>query len=139
MDSFLNTPNRQSLTIGEQIKSVRLLLGMTQHQLADRMKVNQSFIAEIESGRRKNMELFSLERIAKALECQLLVQAVPKKKISEILREKSAELARKLIALNSGSAALELQAPDQKFLDAEEKALQEELLRKYPSSLWTEI
>ncbi len=53
--------------IGEQIRTIRKLKGLTQESLADRSGVSFSYISDVERGTR-NISLVSLEKIMHALE-----------------------------------------------------------------------
>ena len=56
------------MSIGENIKSRRLALGMTQQEIADKVQVNQSLICQIERGSKTPNLLLSKET-ADALGC----------------------------------------------------------------------
>ncbi len=53
--------------IGEQVRTIRKLKGLTQESLADRSGVSFSYISDVERGTR-NISLVSLEKIMHALE-----------------------------------------------------------------------
>lgn len=126
-------------SIGDQIRSIREVLGMTQEQLAQRSGLNQSLIAEIERGKRENLNLSTIKKLAEGLNCQSLVQLLPTKNISQILDEQSTFVARKIVSISSGSAAIELQLPDQAAVEKQIKEVKRNLLEKNRSSLWQKI
>ena len=123
-------------TLADQIKGIREALGMTQGQLAERCGFSQSYIADIENGRRENLELSSVKKIAEGLRCSALVLIVPDKEINQILDEQSTQVAEKIVAITSGSAALERQLPDKKIIDEEIRATKKDLLEQHRSALW---
>lgn len=128
-----------SIPIGEQIRDVREALGMTQQQLAQRCQLHQSVIAEIESGKRKDLCLSTIKKLAVGLNCQSLIQIVPQKEISKILDERSTDMAQKIIGMSSGSAAIEVQLPNQNLINEQVSEIKKDLLGKRKSALWQEI
>jgi predicted DNA-binding mobile mystery protein A len=124
--------------LGTQIRVLRMQLGMTQQQLGMRAGFAQNVVAEIESGKRGDLCVSTLQRIARALECTPVVQILPQTGIAEILDRRSTEVAQKIVAVSSGSAAIEKQLPDAAVVADEVQAIKKELL-KHKSSLWQEI
>jgi transcriptional regulator with XRE-family HTH domain len=55
-------------TMGSMIRRLREAHGLTQLQLAKKVGVTQSYIAQLESGRRTSPSLARLKRLAKALD-----------------------------------------------------------------------
>ena len=53
--------------LGKMLKGIRETQGLTQVQLAGKAKVTQAYIAQLESGDKKNPSLDILKRLAKAL------------------------------------------------------------------------
>jgi transcriptional regulator with XRE-family HTH domain len=51
------------------VKRLRTRRGLTQIELAKRVKVSQAFIAQLETGEQDNPTLATLRRLAKALKC----------------------------------------------------------------------
>jgi putative transcriptional regulator len=56
-------------TFAMNLKAIRTARGLTQVQLAKRLKVQQPFVAALESGAKPNPSLDVLRRLAKALRC----------------------------------------------------------------------
>ena len=127
------------LPFGGQARGIREALGMTQAQLAERSGFSQSMIAEIEGGKRANLSLSTIQRLAAALECLPFVQMIPEKEIPRILDERSTEVATKLVSAVSGSAAIELQSPNPKTAKDEIRKIKKDLLEKHSSALWRKI
>lgn len=61
------------MRVEQELAARREALGITQAQLAKRMGVSQPFVATLESGRAKNLELRTLCRWATALGTRLTV------------------------------------------------------------------
>ncbi|MBI3003146.1 MAG: XRE family transcriptional regulator [candidate division NC10 bacterium] len=55
------------LRIEQELAALRKARGLSQHQLAQRLRVSQPAIAKIEAGRVKNLELRTVVRFAAAL------------------------------------------------------------------------
>ena len=125
-------------SIGDQVRQMRAALGMTQQQLAERSGLAQNVIAEIENGKRENMTLPTIHKLAEGLNCQL-VGLVPRKDVSVMREEQSEYVARKIISMTSGSSAIELQLPSQEFIQKQIKNLKQDLLTKHASALWQKI
>ncbi len=125
-------------SVGDQIRGIRTALQMTQEQLAQRTGLPQSMIADIENGKRANLGLPTINKLAEGLNCQFVPHFSYKKDISEICDEQSENIARKIISLTSGSTAIELQLPSQSVIDEQIKKLKSDI-KKNPSTLWQKI
>jgi transcriptional regulator with XRE-family HTH domain len=65
-ESFAKVQRRLRATLGRNVRKLRLSLGMTQSDLADRAEIRQALISDIERGE-TNATLDSVVRIAMAL------------------------------------------------------------------------
>ena len=128
-----------SLPIGDQVRGVREALGMTQTQLARRSGLAQSVIAEIEAGKRADLCLSTIKRLAAGLNCETLVQIIPEKNVAQLLDEQSTKIAKMIVATSSGSAAIELQLPEQNVIDEQVNQIKRDLLKKHRSALWRQL
>ena len=63
----------ERMSIAQQIKDVRLQLGYTQEQMAERLGVIQQFISKLETGR-ENLTIDTLRRIADVFEKKLTIR-----------------------------------------------------------------
>ncbi len=126
-------------SIGDQVKQMRHAFGMSQQQLAERSGLQQSFIADLENGKRGNLTLPTLHKLAAGLHCQLLTQFVLPKDISVVREEQSDYVARKIISIASNSAAIELQPPSSESLEKQVAELKQALLTQHKSKLWQKI
>ena len=126
-------------TLGDQVKQTRLALGMTQQQLAERSGLAQNVIAEIENGKRENLTLPTIYKLAAGLNCQFIPQLMVQKDISAVREEQSEYVARKIISISSGSTAIELQSASRGTVEKQVQELKRELLTKKGSALWQKI
>src|SRR5215470_11115951 len=77
---------------GDWIKILRLGLRMPQKELARRAHVEPAHLARIEGGK-ANPEWRTLERIYRALSCELVVEPRPTRSIDEIVRARARSLS----------------------------------------------
>jgi transcriptional regulator with XRE-family HTH domain len=119
----------------EQIKIMRETVGMTQEQLGKRVGRSQRAISNIENGS-AIPTIRLLNSIADALNAELKICLVPKKRITEFLDEKSTQKAKELIRLTQRSSALEVQAPSDEEILRQIEMLKREILEKRRSTLW---
>lgn len=120
----------------EQIGRLRELLGMTQAQLAKRAKQNPRLIRRLESSTEKaDPQLSTLQKTAEGLGCELLVQMIPKRPISQLMEAQALKKARQLVQLAKGSSAMEEQQPSAQITELQIQELAKTLLQK-PSRMW---
>jgi len=96
--------------LGQRLRDIRETLGMTQKQLAKKLKVKQPLIARIE----KNIRVCSLDtimRVSNALECELMGMIISKEPLEEIIRKRAEKAAKKLLDRTFASMAMEKQMP----------------------------
>ena len=55
---------------GNKIKEIRQELGISQEELSFRAELHRTYISSIELGKR-NVSLINIEKLAKALECEI--------------------------------------------------------------------
>jgi predicted DNA-binding mobile mystery protein A len=119
------------------IKAIREALGMTAKQLGERLGVSQPRVLKIEqvevSG---SLTMETLERAARALDCQLVYVLVPRKPLEEMTRERAERLAQKQLRIAGHSMALEDQSVDASEEHAQLEELTRGLLARSPSKLW---
>ena len=125
-------------SIGDQVKQIRTALGMTQQQLAERSGLAQNVIAEIETGKRESMTLPTVRKVATGLNCQF-VGLIPENDIARLRAEQGERVAQKIIAITSGSAAIEMQLPSKAAIEKQIEDLKRDLLTKHESILWQKI
>jgi len=117
------------------IKSLRKRLRMTQKQLAKRVKLPQSYIAKIESGK-VIPSLETLEKIFLGFKCNLSFVIIPTIPIDEIIKNQAYLAAKKNLKYISGTMALEDQLPTKDTINDLIKAEQKKLIDSKTSKIW---
>lgn len=135
------TPLRQSQDLARPprgwVRAIRDALGMTTKQLALRLGVSQPRITQLEQAEKDgSITLSSLQRAANALDCQLVYALVPRRPLSELIEERAATRAKRIMEATSHSMALEDQRPDADSERAQLEQLISELINSAGSSLW---
>ena len=119
------------------VKAIREALGMTTAQLARRIGVSQPRAVAIEKAEATNaITLESLERAARALDCQLVYALVPRKPLEELVTDRAILLATRRLQSTSHTMALEDQSVDKADEREQIQLLAKRLLEKPGSSLW---
>jgi len=120
------------------IRAIRDALGMTTSQLAKKMGVAHTRIIAIEKSEiLGNLKIDTLERVAEALECQLVYALVPRKELETMAYEQAEKKAKALLKNAEHTMKLENQASE-KNDNSELEALIQELLKGSQSRLWDE-
>ena len=118
------------------ISAIRRALGMSGTILAARMQVSQSAETQFEKGEQdKSISLATLQKIAEALDAELVYAIVPRKPIEEILKERAVETAWQRIQPLAHSMNLENQGTSDERLKHEVEELAQELMKR-PKELW---
>jgi len=119
------------------VKAVREALGMTTAQLARRLGVSQPRVVDIEKAEAKGaITLDSLERAARALNCQLVYALVPNKSLDALVEERARLLAEKQLAAIRHNMALEAQDVDARDEREQFERLVRQLVEQSGSALW---
>ncbi|NQU18453.1 MAG: helix-turn-helix domain-containing protein [Candidatus Saganbacteria bacterium] len=121
--------------LGNRIRDIREALGMTQGQLAKKLKVKQPFISQIED----NIESSSFKTIQKvlaALECELSFAVVSKISLDKIVKRQASIRAEKILERTYSNMALEKQSPNSRSYKFQLKELVEDLCNNPGSELW---
>lgn len=119
------------------VKAIREALGMTTAQLARRMNIQQSGVTLLEQREvAGKVTLETLERAARALNCELVYALVPKQTLEKIVDEQSIKAARQVLRRTTHSMELELQKAGSPETDMHEKDLADEIKAKLDRRLW---
>ena len=119
------------------IKAIREALGMTTAQLARRIGVSQPRVVAIEKAEKNaSITLDSLERAARALDCQVVYALIPRKPLNDLVEERVRIVAEKRLQSIQHSMALEAQSIDKSDEEEQLKRLSERLMKKAGSELW---
>jgi transcriptional regulator with XRE-family HTH domain len=121
----------------DQIKLLRETLGMTQEQLGKMVGRSLRSIQQIESGE-ANPKISTLFKIANALNTELKITLIPRKKLIELLDEKAYKKAKQLVKLSKTSSALEIQSPSEEESEVQVEKLKREILERRRDSLWNQ-
>ena len=115
------------------VAAIRKSLGLSGSALASRLGVSQSAQAQYEKNEKDgSITLKTLEKIAQAMDAELVYAIVPRRPIKETLEEKAEEIARKRILPLAHSMSLEDQSSE---IYEEIDDLKRELLER-PRELW---
>jgi predicted DNA-binding mobile mystery protein A len=139
LDKRLNTLRSSSFARPPRgwVKAIREALGMTTRQLAQRIGVVQSRAVDIEKAEVSgSITLESLERAARALDCELVYALVPRKPLETVIEERAANLAKSRVKAARHSMALEGQSLDEADEREQVRQLAKQLAEKSGSKLW---
>lgn len=90
-----------AINVAQDLVALRESRGLSQAQLADRLGITQSAIAQLESAQPKNVELRTLVRIATALGGHVDVSIRPRRPASQKARQRARAEARKPAGVRS--------------------------------------
>lgn len=120
------------------LKAVRVSLGMSLQQLADKLSITKQSVQEIEQREKEGtITLKSLRETANALDMHLVYGLVPKDgSIEKLIDRKARELATRIVSRTSNTMKLEDQENTQQRL---KKAIEERtavIKNELPKMLW---
>lgn len=120
------------------IKAVRVSLGMSLQQLADKLSITKQSVQEIEKREKEGaITLKTLKDAASALDMQLVYGLVPKDgTIDDLIERKAKELAIRIVSRTSNNMKLEDQENSK---DRLKKAIEERttvIKNEMPKTLW---
>lgn len=122
------------------LKAVRVALGLSIRQLADRVGVMHGSIDQIEKREaQKKVTLESIEQLASAMECKLIYAIVPKEEnatLDSIVEQKAQELAARILKSVSHSMNLEAQGTPDTVVNAEVLRIAKELKESGDFRIW---
>jgi len=118
------------------ISAIRKSLGISGSVLARRMGVSQSAEAQYEkSEKERSISLQTLEKVAAALNADLVYAIVPRKSLQATLADRAYKKASERVLPLANSMQLESQATSSEHLAREIEELQKQLLDN-PKELW---
>lgn len=118
------------------ISAIRKSLGISGSVLAHRMGISQSAEAQFEkSEKESSITLQTLEKVAAALNADLVYAIVPRKSLQKTLEDRALVKARERVLPLTTSMQLESQATSDEYLTREVNDLQKQLLEN-PKELW---
>ncbi|TXE07910.1 mobile mystery protein A [Gelidibacter salicanalis] len=124
-------------TIG-WLKTVRVSIGMSLQQVADKLAITKQSVQEIEIREKEgSITLNSLKETANALDMQLVYGLVPKDgTVDDLIERKAKELALRIVSRTSNTMKLEDQENSKERI---QKAIEERkaiIKNEMPKSLW---
>lgn len=124
-------------TIG-WLKTIRVSLGMSLQQVADKLSITKQSVQEIETREKEgSITLKSLKEAANALDMQLVYALVPKDgTLDNLIERKAKELAKRIVSRTSNTMKLEDQENSKERL---KKAVEERtaiIKNEMPKTLW---
>ena len=119
------------------IKAIRESLGMTTRQFAKRIGIVQSRAVDIEKAEVKgSITLDSMERAARALDCELVYALVPRNPLETMVEQRATRIAKRRLKQAAHSMALEDQSVTEEDKKEQIKELERQLTQKSGSALW---
>lgn len=118
-----------------QIRSLRKILGMTQAQLGKRSSQDGRSIRRLET-EDADPQVSTLMKTADGLGCELVIRFVPKKPLATTLHERAVKKATQIVTQSKGTAAIEEQQPQEKYVKQQIAELAEELMDRKRTLLW---
>ncbi|MEX0610435.1 MAG: mobile mystery protein A [Balneolaceae bacterium] len=120
------------------IRAIRLALGMSLQQLADKLTITKQSVQEIEMREKEgSITLRSLRETARTLDMELVYGFVPKDgSLEKYIDKKARSLAEKIVSRTSNTMKLEDQENTNQRL---KKAIEERMItikRELPKALW---
>lgn len=120
------------------IRALREALGMTSRQLAERLGIQQSGVILLEQREvKKTITLESLERAARAMNCDLVYALVPRESLEKTLDQQALFRAQQMIQRTVHTMQLEQQPVSEAHTSAQVEDLAKELKDKLDSRLWS--
>ncbi|CDN50964.1 mobile mystery protein A [Neorhizobium galegae] len=119
------------------IRTVRRALGMSGAQLARKMGVTRSRIAQAEKAELDGgVTLKSMEAIAEAMGCRFVYAFVPPQTIENVIIAQARKKAQAIVGRAAKHMALEDQTVSHSLTQQEVARLMNELMYQMPSDLW---
>lgn len=82
---------------GGWLRAVRMALGMSMDDVAQRLGITRSSVARMESSeQRETIQLDTLRRVAQALDCELAYVLIPKVPLDQSVKQQRVKAARQL-------------------------------------------
>lgn len=95
---------------GGWIRAIREALGMTNTQLAKRVRRKPQTVLDLQAREAEHaIQLNTLRELAEALDCELVYAIVPRKPLDEVIVERAEALARRTLRRTGHSMELERQ------------------------------
>lgn len=123
---------------GGWVRAIREALGMTQAQLGGRAGISRQSVQDMEQAEaERRITLESLDRLARAMGCRVVMSVMPEKgTLDDLRRQRAEELADALVKSTDHSMKLEAQGVTTLERERQRKLLVESLLSGSARKLW---
>lgn len=121
--------------LGQRLRDIREALGMTQKQLAKKLKISQPALSRIEENA-ANCTLQTVIRTAQALGCEFLGVLSLRGGLEKMIEEKAAKRAKNILKRTFANMAMEEQQPGKKEYEYQFNKLVAELVANPGPELW---
>lgn len=119
------------------IQTIRKSLGMQATQLAQHLDLTKQAIANIEKAEiQGSLNLSTLKKVAKALECDLKIVLIPKKSLQQTVKDQAYLTAKKIVERSHLHMNLEDQSTSQSFREEQINQLARELIHNLDKRIW---
>ena len=119
------------------LKEIREAIGRTERQQAERLGISGSTLHKSEQSEAdERITLGQLRKLADGLDCELVYALVPRKPLTEVVRDRAKQLAKEEVYGVAHTMSLEDQRPTDARIQKQVARRAEELLRGKWSDLW---
>lgn len=119
------------------IREVRQSLGMTTEQLAKRLTVSQPTAFGLEKSEQDGtITLRSLERAARALNCELVYMLLPRASLQQTFRLQAEDYVTNRLKRVAHTMSLEEQGVSQSHMQRQLSEMTEQIISHPPRNLW---
>lgn len=119
------------------LKEIREAIGRTERQQAGRLGISGSTLHKSEQSEAdERITLGQLRRLADGLDCELVYALVPRKPLTEVVRDRAKQLAKEEVYGVAHTMSLEDQRPTDERIQKQVARRVDELLRGKWSALW---
>lgn len=123
--------------LGQRLRDIREALGMTQKQLAKRIRISQPLLSRIEENA-ENCTLKTIIKVARALECDFLGVVAARTSLEAMIGRQAEMKAKNILKMTFANMAMEEQQPGKKEYDYQLNKLISELTANPGPELWAE-
>jgi predicted DNA-binding mobile mystery protein A len=119
------------------LKAIREALGRTERQQAERLGISGPTLHKSEqSEAEERITLGQLRRLADGLDCELVYALVPRRPLTDMVKDRARAIATEEVGGVAHTMGLENQRPGTEWLRKQVERRTEELLRGRWSDLW---
>ncbi|MFH1542106.1 MAG: helix-turn-helix domain-containing protein [bacterium] len=123
--------------LGQRLRDVREVLGMTQKQLAKRLGISQPVLSKIEDNA-ESCSLKTVARVAQGLGCEFLGAIAAKDSLETKIKIQASQKAQALIKRTFANMAMEEQGPEKQNYEFQLEIMTSELMANPRPILWEE-